>query len=159
MLDKPILIVLAGPTAVGKTKNAIEVGKMLGSEIISADSMQIYKYMDIGTAKPTLEERQGVPHHLIDIIEPNEKFSVADYKRLAETQIKKAIQKDTIPILAGGTGLYIKAVIDNYYFPEAAVNIDYRRKLEKEFWEKGDLIRIIFLKKRPLISGGENNIS
>ena len=155
VLDKPLLIVIAGPTAVGKTKNAIEVGKMLDSEIISADSMQIYKYMDIGTAKPTLEERQGVPHHLIDIIKPNEKFSVADYKKLAETKIKETIKKNKIPILTGGTGLYIKAVIDNYYFPKAAVDTDYRRKLEKEFLEKGGYYLHNILKEKDPVSAAK----
>ncbi len=151
MFDRPPLIVIVGPTAVGKTKNAIEVAKMINSEIISADSMQIYKYMDIGTAKPTLEERQGVPHHLIDIAEPSEKYSVADYKKIAEGKIKEILQKGNTPILVGGTGLYIKSVIDNYYFPEAVIDKKYRSELKRIAAEKGGIyLHNILVEKDPV---------
>ncbi|MDI3540906.1 MAG: tRNA dimethylallyltransferase [Thermosediminibacterales bacterium] len=150
MFDKPPLLVIVGPTAVGKTKHAIEVAKMLDSEIISADSMQIYKYMDIGTAKPTPEERQRIPHHMIDIVEPDEEFSVADYKELAEEKIKSIFEKGKIPLLVGGTGLYVKAVIDNYFFSDASIDKEYRETLKQIALEKGgDYLHDILNKKDP----------
>ena len=114
--------------------------------------MQIYKYMDIGTAKPTLEERRGIPHHLIDIVEPSEKFSVANYKKLAENKINVILQKGKIPILVGGTGLYITSVIDNYYFPEVAIDIKYRNELKRIAAEKGGMYLHNILKEKDPIS-------
>ncbi|MCL1988803.1 MAG: tRNA (adenosine(37)-N6)-dimethylallyltransferase MiaA [Firmicutes bacterium] len=104
------LIIITGPTACGKTATAINLAKMLNGEIISADSMQIYKNMDIGTAKPTISERNGVIHHLIDIIEPTENFSVAIFQKLANQAIIEVYNRGKIPILVGGTGFYINAV-------------------------------------------------
>ena len=110
---KRFLLAIVGPTAVGKTEIAIEVAQKLNSvEIISADSLQVYRYMNIGTAKPTLEQRQSVRHHLIDIIDPDEEFSVADYQRMALKTIENIHSSGKVPILVGGTGLYVKAVTD-----------------------------------------------
>lgn len=115
-MEKPILVIV-GPTAVGKTQLAIMVAKMVDGEIISADSMQVYRDMDIGTAKPSLEERAGVPHHLIDIVPPSRDFTVAEYQELAEIAIADINKRGKVPILTGGTGLYVRAVIDGFDFP------------------------------------------
>lgn len=114
--NNPPVIVIVGETASGKTALAIEIAKQYNGEIISADSRTIYKGMDIGTAKPTLEERQGIPHYLIDVVEPNEKFTVADFKRLAEEAIIDISSRGKVPILVGGTGLYVDAVLYNFSF-------------------------------------------
>lgn len=139
-MNKPNILVICGPTATGKTKLSIEIALLKNGEIISADSMQIYKKMDIGTAKPTIEERQGVPHYLIDEIEPNEPFSVVKYKELAVKYIEKIIKENKLPIIVGGTGFYINSVIDNVEFSNYKVDYDYRNKLcetaEKEGGEK-----------------------
>ena len=131
------LLVIVGPTAVGKTEMAIELAHRLRGEIISADSRQVYRYMDIGTAKPTLAEREGVPHHLLDIIYPDEEFSVADYQRLAQRAIKEIWEGKRLPILAGGTGFYVNAVIDNYNFSSTAVNWEFRRRMRRLGEERG----------------------
>ena len=115
MMKKP-LIVLTGPTAVGKTKLSIALAKAVGGEIISADSMQVYKYMDIGTAKPSISEQQGVPHFGIDLVEPGERFTVADWKDYAEQKIKEIRERGHVPIIVGGTGLYVDALVYNYQF-------------------------------------------
>lgn len=112
------LVVVVGPTAVGKSEMAVELALRLNGEIISADSMQVYKYFNIGTAKLTKEAQKGVPHHLIDILEPDEEFSVAQYQKLAREKIKEINAKGKLPFLVGGTGLYVQAVIDPYQFPE-----------------------------------------
>ncbi|WP_368487416.1 tRNA (adenosine(37)-N6)-dimethylallyltransferase MiaA [Clostridium sp. BJN0013] len=124
------LFILAGPTAVGKTDISIEVAKKINGEIISADSMQIYKYMNIGSAKTTKEEMQGIPHHLIDIVEPQENFNVSKYKNLAEKTIENIYSKNKFPMLVGGTGLYINSLIYNYGFTGAKVDVNYRKYLE-----------------------------
>jgi len=112
------LHIIAGPTACGKTAAAIELAHQVNAEIVSADSMQIYKYMNIGTAKPTAEEMQGIPHHMLDVAAPNEYFSVADYTRLATAAIDDIISRGKTPILAGGTGFYINAVLYGAEFTE-----------------------------------------
>ena len=109
MKDK--ILVLAGPTAVGKTELSIRLAKALNGEIVSTDSMQIYKGMDIGSAKITEEEMQGVKHHMLDVVEPDEVFSVADYKEMAEKAIKDILSREKLPILTGGTGLYIESLL------------------------------------------------
>ncbi|MGI5838302.1 MAG: tRNA (adenosine(37)-N6)-dimethylallyltransferase MiaA [bacterium] len=126
------VIVIVGPTAVGKTRVSIALAQRCAGEIISADSMLVYRGMDIGTAKPTPAERQGVPHHLIDIIDPDEPFSVADYQREALTVIADIISRGNTPILVGGTGLYVQAVTDNYEFSESTTDWSLRRRLEAE---------------------------
>lgn len=125
------LLVLAGPTAVGKTDISIELAKEIDGEIISADSMQIYKYMDIGSAKITKEEMGGITHHLIDIVEPKRDFNVSTYKELAQKAIKSIYNKKRFPILVGGTGLYINSLICNYGFTGAKVDLNYRKYLER----------------------------
>ncbi|EAX48580.1 tRNA delta(2)-isopentenylpyrophosphate transferase [Thermosinus carboxydivorans Nor1] len=125
------LIVIIGPTAVGKTQVSIELAKMLNSEIISGDSMLVYRDFDIGTAKPTLAERQGITHYLIDILGPEEEFSVAEFQRLASYYITRVNAKGKIPILAGGTGLYVKALLEGYKFNRAAGDEKFRLRLEQ----------------------------
>lgn len=120
------LFILAGPTAIGKTSISIELAQKMHGEIISADSMQIYKHMDIGSAKVSAEEMQGVPHHLIDFVEPSEKFSAAEYKKCAERTINDIIKRNNLPMLVGGTGLYISSLIYNYGFTEATNDENYR---------------------------------
>ena len=135
---KQKLLVLGGPTAVGKTELSIKLAKELKGEIISADSMQIYKYMDIGSAKVTEQEMDGIKHHLIDIIEPNVPFSVADFKKYGEIALKNILSKNKFPIIAGGTGLYINSLTCNMTFTEAEKDEEYRLYLEKLSEEKGN---------------------
>ena len=115
MKNTPI-IVIVGPTGSGKTKVAIEIAQEVGGEIIAADSRTIYKGMDIGTAKPSVEERSGVPHFGFDLVEPGERFTVADWKKYAESQIDKICERRHVPMVVGGTGLYIDALIYDYKF-------------------------------------------
>ena len=132
------VIAIVGPTAVGKTSLAIKLAKKYNGEIISCDSMQIYKKMDIGTAKPTKEELACVPHHLIDIKEPNENFSCADYQALAKDIIDDIISRGKTPIFCGGTGLYLDSVIKIPSFSETARDDNYRLELEKYAAENGN---------------------
>ena len=129
---KPRVIVIVGPTASGKTALSIKLAKELNGEIISADSMQIYKKMTIGTAKPTKDEMQGIPHHMIDIVEPNEDFNVAMYKKMAEEKIEEILNKGKQPIIVGGTGLYVDTLVNGIEFQEIENDIEYRTQLEKE---------------------------
>ena len=133
---KDSLIILTGPTAVGKTDLSIKLAKAVQGEIISADSIQVYKYMDIGSAKITQKEMQGVPHHLIDVLNPNEDFNVVLFKNMANKAINEILDRGHIPILTGGTGFYIQAVLYDIDFKE---NEDdgYRSSLEKLLEEKG----------------------
>lgn len=110
------LIVIVGPTASGKSAAALAAAKKYGAEIICADSRTVYKGMDIGTAKPTLAEQQAIPHHLLDIVEPNQEFSAADYKKRAVTATEDIIKRGKIPVLVGGTGLYIDSVLFDFQF-------------------------------------------
>ncbi len=131
--------VLAGPTASGKTALALGLGKRFPIEIISADAMMVYRGMDIGTAKPTLEERRGVPHHLLDVVNPDEAFNVADYVRLAEQAIREVLERKKIPLVVGGTGFYIRALSDGLpTVPEAdeKVQAELYERLEREGLEK-----------------------
>src|SRR5512142_2209170 len=106
------LLILVGPTAVGKTEIALSLAEEIGAEIISADSMQVYRGMDIGTAKPTPDERARVPHHLIDVAEPAEEFSVGQYLKLAEAAIEDIKNRRKLPLVVGGTGLYVRALTE-----------------------------------------------
>lgn len=128
---KEKVLVIAGPTAVGKTDLSIKLAKELNGEIVSTDSMQIYKYMDIGSAKITKEEMCGIPHHMIDVVDPSTPFSVADYKEMAQKCIDDIISRGKLPILTGGTGLYINALTCNMNFTEAENDLDYRKELEE----------------------------
>lgn len=131
------LLILAGPTAVGKTDISIKLAQKLNGEIISADSMQIYKYMDIGSAKITKEEMKGIKHHLIDVVEPHEEFNVASFKSLAGNAIKDIWSRGKFPIIAGGTGLYINSLIYNYDFTDADRDDNYREYLTNLAEDKG----------------------
>ena len=137
MAKQPIIVVL-GPTASGKTALAIELAKHYNGEVISADSMQIYKGMDILTAKPTASEMQGVNHHLIDFLEPETNFSVADYVRLANDAVDDIVSRGKHVILAGGTGLYINSLIDNIKFDETTGDKEFRERLFALVKEKGN---------------------
>ena len=134
---KPKVIVICGPTASGKTALSIELAKKIDGEIISCDSMQIYKDMNIGTAKVTKEEMQGIRHYMIDFVSPDTRYSVADYKKDAEKAIEKIINKGKIPIIVGGTGLYVDSLIYGIEYPEIKFDEEYRKRLEKEADEKG----------------------
>ena len=134
---KEKVIVICGPTASGKTALSIELAKQINGEIVSADSMQIYKDMDIGTAKPTKEEMQGIKHYLIDFVSPDERYSVADYKQDAKKAIRKILKKGKVPIIVGGTGLYVDSLIYEIEYPSIEFDEEYRRELEKEVDEKG----------------------
>ena len=129
MKDK--ILVLAGPTAVGKTELSIRMAKALNGEIISTDSMQIYKGMDIGSAKIKEEEMLGVKHHMLDVVSPDIAFSVADYKERAEKAIEDILRRGKLPILTGGTGLYINALTCNMNFTESEKDDEYREELNK----------------------------
>ncbi|MBU3106723.1 tRNA (adenosine(37)-N6)-dimethylallyltransferase MiaA [Clostridium gasigenes] len=149
---KKKILVLAGPTAVGKTELSIKLAKELNGEIISTDSMQIYKHMDIGSAKITAEEMDGVAHHMIDIVEPHEEFSVAEFKRIAEICIEDVLRRGKLPILVGGTGLYINALTCNMTFTEAKKDDTYRAELESLANEHGNEYVHGLLKKIDPIS-------
>ena len=136
-MEKTKVIVIVGPTASGKTSLSIELAKQINGEIISCDSMQIYKYMDIGTAKPTSEEQQGIQHHLIDIISPEERFSVSDYQARAEKAIEEIISKGKVPIVVGGTGLYVNSLIYGIKFLDIEFNEEYRNELEQRVEKEG----------------------
>ena len=130
-MEKQKVIVICGPTASGKTKLSIEIAKKINGEIVSADSMQIYKDMTIGTAKPTPEEMQGIKHYLIDFVLPNQRYSVADYNKDALKAIDEIIKKGKTPIVVGGTGLYVNSLIYGIEYSDIEVDIEYREKLEK----------------------------
>lgn len=127
---KEKVVVLIGPTAVGKTRTSIELAKRLNGEIISGDSMQIYKEMDIGTAKIQQEEMEGITHHLIDIKNPDETFSVAEFQELVRMKITEITNRGKLPMIVGGTGLYIQSAIYDYQFSDAPNNDDLRQQLE-----------------------------
>jgi tRNA dimethylallyltransferase len=136
---KPLVIAIVGPTAVGKSKLGIEIAKRFGGEIISGDSMQIYRTMDIGTAKVSHEEADGIPHHMIDIKNPDESFSVAEFQEKVQSLIKEVSSRNKIPILVGGTGLYIQATLYDFNFSEQKKDPAIIERLEREMAEKGSL--------------------
>ena len=130
------IIVILGPTASGKSELAVKIAKKFNGEIISADSRQVYKRLDIGTGKITKKKMRGVPHHCIDIVSPRKVFTVADFKKHAEKAIEKIFAKNKIPIIVGGTGLYIQAIVDNIALPEVKPNWKLRKELEKKTTEE-----------------------
>ena len=134
---KQPLIVLTGPTAVGKTSLSISLAKAVNGEIISADSMQVYKKMDIGSAKIRSEEMQGIPHYLVDVLEPEEEFHIIKFQQMAKKAMEDIYSRGKIPILVGGTGFYIQAVTKDIDFTEAQQENDYRKELEALAEEKG----------------------
>ena len=136
-MKKPTVIVICGPTASGKTALSIELAKKINGEIVSADSMQIYKDMDIGSAKVTIDEIQGIKHYLIDQVYPNERYSVANYKQDAKKAIEEILEKGKTPIVVGGTGLYIDSLIYEIEYKDIVINEEYRKELEKIKDEQG----------------------
>ena len=131
-MDSKPLIILAGPTAVGKTSLSIRLAKETGGEIISADSMQVYRHMDIGSAKITKEEMDGVTHYLVDVLEPEEEFNVVRFQQMAKEAAEKIWEKGKIPLVVGGTGFYIQALLYDIDFTENDGDESYRRQLEQK---------------------------
>lgn len=136
--QKPPLIILTGPTAVGKTALSLRLAKAVGGEILSADSMQVYQHMDIGSAKIAPEEMEGIPHHLIDVLEPWEDFNVVLFQKMAKEAMAGIYERGNIPIITGGTGFYIQAVLYDIDFTENEENTEYRRELGRLAEEKGN---------------------
>ncbi len=132
MNDKKKLIILTGPTAAGKTSLSIELAKRLDGEIVSADSMQVYKYMDIGSAKITREQMNGVPHHLIDVLMPDEEFNVFRFQQMAKEALSGIYSRNRVPIVVGGTGFYIQALLYDIDFSQEEGKEEIRKRLEKE---------------------------
>lgn len=130
------IIIILGPTASGKSDLAVKLAKKFNGEIVSADSRQIYKGMNIGTGKITKKEMLGIPHHLLDVASPKTKFDVVKYKKLAEKAIEDILKRGVLPIICGGTGFYIQAIVDNVIFPEVTSSPKLRQKLEKQPIEK-----------------------
>ena len=133
----PKILVIVGPTASGKTRMAVELAQRHNGEVISADSMQIYRTMDIGTAKPTQEEMGGIPHHMIDVADPEEDFSVARYVEMAARCVDDVLERGKLPIVAGGTGLYIDSLLSGRTFAPFSPDSALRGELERELEEKG----------------------
>jgi tRNA dimethylallyltransferase len=131
-LSKPDLLVIVGPTAVGKTALSVRLAQLFSGEILSGDSTQVYRGMDIGTAKVTPDEQQDIPHHLIDICNPDENFSVSQFQELATQTIAAIHKRNHLPILVGGTGLYVEAVVYGYHIPKSGQQPQLREQLEKE---------------------------
>lgn len=156
-MDKIILI--AGPTGVGKTAASVSVAKKIGGEIISADSMQIYRKMDIGTAKIMPDEMKGIPHHLIDVVEPDEDFSVKDFDDLSKAAIKEISGRSKTPVVAGGTGLYINSIVYDMDYNKVTTDSEFRDELWKYYEEKGtEELYNILLKHDPETKIEKQNI-
>ena len=136
-LPHPPLIVLLGPTAVGKTDLSLRLCEQFAGEVVSADSRQVYRQMDIGTAKPTLAERNIVPHHLFDIRDPDETLSLAEYQRLGFATIDAIHAANKVPFLVGGSVLYVRSIIEGLRIPEVAPNLELRAELEAIAAEQG----------------------
>ena len=156
-MEKPVVIVICGPTASGKTALSIELAKRINGEIVSADSMQIYKDMDIGSAKVTPEEMQGIKHYLIDSVLPSERYSVANYKQDAKKAIEEIIEKGKTPIVVGGTGLYIDSLIYEIEYKDIEINEEYRKELEKIRDEQG--LEVLYKKALEIDSTAMEKIS
>ena len=144
---KQPLIILTGPTASGKTALSVELAKRIGGEIISADSMQVYRYMDVGSAKVTTEEMDGVPHHLIDVLDPQDSFNVVTFQEMAKEAMKKIYANGHIPIVAGGTGFYIQALLYDIDFTDNDGDMEYRHHLEELAKEQGAEVLHAMLKE------------
>ena len=147
------VIVILGPTGSGKSKLSISLAKKIGGEIVSCDSMQIYRRMDIGTAKISKKEMENIPHHMIDIVDPNEEFSVGEYVKQAKKIIAEIFERNKVPIVVGGTGLYVKALTQNYDFGNTEKNLEIREKYKKILKEKGnEFLFNILNEKNPEIA-------
>lgn len=151
-LMKPKLLVILGSTASGKSNLAVELAKKFNGEVISVDSRQVYKDLDIGTGKITKKEMQNITHHLLDVVSPKTRFDVAKYKKLADRAIEKIVKKGKLPILCGGTGLYIDSIVKNIEYPDIPQNLKLRAQLEKK--SVGEL----FLKLKKLDPKRSENI-
>lgn len=161
-MKKQPLVVVVGPTASGKTAAGVILAKEFGGEVVSADSMQIYKSMSISTAKPTKDEMQGIPHHLIDFLDSDTAFSVADYVSLAREKISDIASRGKLPILVGGTGLYVNSLIDNIKFDDTCGNSEIRDRLYAEAQEKGNHYlweRLLHIDPETASAVHENNLS
>ena len=154
---KSKVIVICGPTASGKTSLSIELAKKINGEIISCDSMQIYKDMTIGTAKPTIEEMDRIPHYLIDFVLPSERYSVADFKKAATKKIEEILSRNKTPIIVGGTGLYVDALVYNIEYLELETDLKYRQELENLIKQKG--IEGLYKKAKQIDAQAMQNIS
>jgi tRNA dimethylallyltransferase len=145
---EPAVLALVGPTATGKTALSLALAGSVGAEVVSADSRMVYRWMDVGTAKPTAQERARVPHHLIDVVDPDEPYSVALYQQQALAAIERIHRRGRLPLLVGGTGLYVRAVCDGLRIPAVPPDEPYRRELEaraaREGWEalQAELARV-----------------
>ena len=151
------VVVICGPTASGKTALSIELAKRINGEIVSADSMQIYDEMNIGTAKPDQEEMQGIKHYLIGNIKPTNRYSVSEFKKDAISAIKEIVSKEKMPIVVGGTGLYVNSLVYGIDYPEIQTNLEYRKELEKIVEEKG--LQYLFEKAIEIDKEAMKNIS
>ncbi len=161
-MKKQPLVVVVGPTASGKTAAGVILAKEFGGEVVSADSMQIYKSMSISTAKPTKDEMQGIPHHLIDFLDSDTAFSVADYVSLAREKISDTAGRGKLPILVGGTGLYVNSLIDNIKFDDTCGNSEIRDRLYAEAQDKGNHYlweRLLHIDPETAFAVHENNLS
>ena len=147
MESKRPFVIITGPTASGKTALSIELAKQIGGEIISADSMQVYRHMDIGSAKVTKEEMDGVPHHLIDVLEPSEEFNVVRFQEMARKAMEEIYERGKIPIIAGGTGFYIQALLYDIDFTETDENNSIREELEQKARTEGASVLHAMLKE------------
>lgn len=136
-MSKKQIIVICGPTASGKTNLGIKIANKIDGEIISCDSMQIYKDMDIGTAKPTIEEQNEAKHHLIDFVSPDKRYSVSEYKKDAEAKIKEILKNNKTPIIVGGTGLYLNSLVYGIEYPDIETDLKYRKELEQRVEKEG----------------------
>ena len=152
---KPFVLAVVGPTASGKTWLGVELAKIYGGEVISADSMQIYKGMDIASAKPSESEKQGIPHHLMGFLDRNESFSAADYVQLANEKIRDILSRCKLPIIVGGTGLYIDSLLENVKFSEGGSDEAYRKELYAFASENGnEALHALLAKLDPEAAGG-----
>lgn len=131
MKNKPKILVIVGPTSIGKSDLAVHLAKKFNGEVVSADSRQVYKGLDIGTGKITPAEMCGIPHHLVDIVSPKKKFSVSEYQKIATDKINNILERGKLPIICGGTGFYIQAVVDGIDLPEIEADQKLRKRLEK----------------------------
>ena len=156
-MNKPLVIVICGPTASGKTALSIELAKKINGEVVSADSMQIYKDMDIGSAKVTPEEMDGIKHYLIDFVSPDERYSVANYKQDAKKAIEEIIAEGKIPIVVGGTGLYVDSLIYEIEYNDIEIDEEYRKELEEIKEEQG--LEVLYKKALEIDSEAMKKIS
>ena len=156
-MQKPKVIVICGPTASGKTALSIELAKQINGQIVSSDSMQIYKDMTIGTAKPTLDEMQGIKHYLIDFVLPDERYSVANYKKDAKKAIKQIINDGKTPIIVGGTGLYVDSLIYEIEYNDIELDEQYRKDLEERADKEG--LDILYEEAKKIDSEAIDKIS